>query len=65
MVNTRGVLVTLPAQLPDDNANQQGLKREYQIAAATSHCPFRFDLNMKFEHHHSRLSPQPAAVAER
>ena len=35
-----------------------------KIAAANCHRPFRFDLNMKFEHHHSRLSPQPVAVAE-
>jgi hypothetical protein len=35
-----------------------------QMASAHSHRPFRFDLNMKFEHHHSRLSPQPVAVAE-
>jgi hypothetical protein len=35
-----------------------------QMASADSHCPFSFDLNMKFEHHHSRLSPQPVAVAE-
>jgi hypothetical protein len=34
------------------------------VAAATSHRPFRFDLNMKFEHHHSKMSPQPVAVAE-
>jgi hypothetical protein len=33
-------------------------------AAAYYHRPFRFDLNMKFEHHYSRLSPQPVAVAE-
>jgi hypothetical protein len=35
-----------------------------KIAAANRHRPFRFDLNMKLDHHHSRLSPQPVAVAE-
>jgi hypothetical protein len=35
-----------------------------QIAAANSHRAFSFALNMKFEHHHSRLNPQPVAVAE-
>jgi hypothetical protein len=38
--------------------------RPNKIAAANSHRPFSFDLDMKFEHHHSRLSPQPVAVAE-
>jgi hypothetical protein len=32
--------------------------------AASSHRAFSFDLNVKFEHHHSRLNPQPVAVAE-
>jgi hypothetical protein len=32
--------------------------------AAHSHRAFSFDLNMKLEHHHPRLSPQPVAVAE-
>jgi hypothetical protein len=35
-----------------------------KIAAASSHRPFSFDLSMKFDHHHSRLSPEPVAVAE-
>jgi hypothetical protein len=35
-----------------------------QMASAHSHRAFRFDPAMKFEHHHSRLSPQPVAVAE-
>jgi len=34
-----------------------------KIAAANSHRPFSFDADMEFEHHHSRLSPQPVAVA--
>jgi len=44
---TRGVLVTLPAQHPDDNANQQGLKREYQNAGANRLCAFRFALRIQ------------------
>jgi hypothetical protein len=35
-----------------------------KIAAAKSHRTFSFDVNMKSEHHHSRLSLQPVAVAE-
>jgi len=34
-----------------------------KIVVANSHRPFSFDLNMKFEHHHSKLSSQPVAVA--
>ena len=40
------------------------MKWSNKIAAANSHRPFSFDLNMKFERHHSRLSLQPVAVAE-
>jgi hypothetical protein len=35
-----------------------------KIAAANSHHPFSFDLNMNFDHHHCRLSRLPVAVAE-
>jgi hypothetical protein len=35
-----------------------------KIAAVNSHRAFSFDLNMRFGHHHSRLGPQPVAVAE-
>ena len=41
------------------------MRRPNKIAAANSHRAFSFDLNMKFAHHHSRLSPQPVAVAEK
>jgi hypothetical protein len=32
--------------------------------AANGGESFSFDVNMKFEHHHSRLCLQPVAVAE-
>jgi hypothetical protein len=35
-----------------------------KIAAGNRRRAFSFDPNMKFEHHHSRLSPPPVAVAE-
>jgi hypothetical protein len=35
-----------------------------KIAAGNRHHAFSFDLTMKFEHHHCRLSPQPVAAAE-
>jgi hypothetical protein len=41
------VLVTLPAQLPDDNANQQGLKREYHSAGANRLYASRFALRIQ------------------
>jgi hypothetical protein len=40
------------------------MREPNKIAAADSHRPFSFDLNMKIEHHHCSQRQSPVTVPE-